>query len=243
MNTSTTAPAGTARGTIQQAVAERPSTDYVFHFWTALGWTVLTLGLYGFYVFYQLMRRSRDHNRRRVALLSAAQQLAQRLAHEQGSAEAHRPALERVRADVQALRAMDDEFRDPRIWLLISLVGNGVVWLVEAILLDQDLMRHERHERAAEGELTRLFSDLGVPLPAPSAATKQPHDYVGRIVAAICTFGLYSLWWVADLMREGNEHFLQDHAWEDALAAAAGTAPIAVLDARPTPVDAHIGRK
>ena len=35
-------------------------------YWTALGWTVLTLGIYSFYVFYQLVRRMRDHNARRV---------------------------------------------------------------------------------------------------------------------------------------------------------------------------------
>ncbi|GAB3055402.1 hypothetical protein GCM10027053_15300 [Intrasporangium mesophilum] len=239
--TTSTASARSAGDRIRQAIADRPSTDYVFHFWTALGWTVLTFGLYGFYVFYQLMKHSRDHNRRRIALLAAARELARERAAEQGTAEDVRPALERVQAHIQSLRAMDDDFREPTFWLLASFVGSGLVWLVEAILLDQDLIQHERHERAAEAELTVLFAELGVTLPAPAAAAKQPHSYLGRIAAAICTFGLYALWWVADLMHERNEHVQQDHAWEDALLAAVGTAPTAGRGAL-TGGDAQTGR-
>lgn len=55
MTTQLVRPASTAGEQIKRAVAERASTDYVFHFWTALGWTVLTFGLYTFYSFYRLM--------------------------------------------------------------------------------------------------------------------------------------------------------------------------------------------
>src|ERR1017187_5797979 len=41
---------------VQVAWRHRVETDYIFDYWTALGWTVLTLGIYGFYVFYQLVR-------------------------------------------------------------------------------------------------------------------------------------------------------------------------------------------
>ena len=51
---------------------ERDSTDYIFNFWTALGWTLLSFGIYGFYVFYQLVRRMRDPNLRRLDLLDAS---------------------------------------------------------------------------------------------------------------------------------------------------------------------------
>lgn len=217
MTTSLATPTPTAAERVQQAVAERASTDYTFHFWTAFGWTVLTFGLYAFYVFYQLMRRSRDHNRRRVALLGAAQDVAWQHAVERGKSETLRPAFEQVQADIEPLRAMDGDLRDPAIWLLISIVGGGLVWLAGALLLDQDLVRHERQERAAEDGLTRLFSELGVQLPTPVPAAKQPHNYVSRVLALVFTFGLYSLWWVADLMREGNANFRQDCEWEDAL--------------------------
>ena len=220
MTTTSLSPPATAADRIRQAVHERPTTDYTFHFWSALGWTVLTFGLYSFYVFYQLMRRSQEHNRRRAALLAAAQDLAAERAAEQGKTETLRSELDRVEADVQQLRAMDNDYRDPVLWLVACVFVNGLAWLAGAILLDQDLIRHERHERAAADTLTRVFAELDVTLPAPIPAAKQPHNYVGRIVAVVCSFGLYSLWWVADVMREGNANFQQDDGWEDALAAA-----------------------
>ena len=227
---------------VRRAVADRASTDTVLDVRAAVGWTVLTFGLYAFYLFYQLMRRSRDHNRRRVALLLAAEELARQRAVEQDRAEQLRPALEQVRADVQSLRDLDTDARDPMIWLLASFFGSGLVWLVEALVLDQDLIRHERHERAAEAGLTSVFAELGVALPAPVAAAKEPHSYVARIVAVVATLGLYSFWWAADLVREGNANLVEDRAWEDALAAAVTPAPPVGQDAQPTAGDARVGR-
>jgi hypothetical protein len=221
MTTPETGPPPTAR--IQQAIRERPSTDYVFRFWSALGWTLLTFGLYFFYVFFQLIRRCRDHNRRRAELLLAAQDLAWQRATEQGKADVLRPAFAQVRNDVESLRAMDTAFREPTLWLLASVVGSGLVWLAGAILLDQDLVRHERAERAAESGLTSLFAQLGATLPSPTPVTKQQHNYVRRLLAVVLTLGLYTLWWLADLMREGNDNFQQGYAWEDALARLLGS--------------------
>ena len=212
-----TAPAPTAAEQIGQAIRDRRSTDYVFDFWSAVGWTVLTFGLYSFYVFYQLMRRSRDHNRRRLELLSAAHDLAWQQAGGHGGAGPLEPQFAEVRRNLESLRRMTGDFRDPTLWLLFSIIGGGLVWIAGGILIDQDLVRHERHERAAEAGLTAIFGSFGVALPAPLAATKQPHNYVGRILAVVFSLGLYSLWWVADLMREGNANFHADEAWEDAL--------------------------
>src|SRR5437016_5107395 len=61
---------------LRLAVEQRAESDYIFEPWSALGWTILTLGVYGLYVFYQLMRRMRDHNRRRLEFLDAAGTLA-----------------------------------------------------------------------------------------------------------------------------------------------------------------------
>ena len=57
---------------VRLAAQRRAESDYIFSYWSALGWTLLTFGIYGFYVFYQLVRRMRDHNARRLELLDAA---------------------------------------------------------------------------------------------------------------------------------------------------------------------------
>jgi hypothetical protein len=40
------------------------------------------------------------------------------------------------------------------------------------------------------------------------------------VQAPVLTFGLYSFWWLYDMMQDANGHFRRDWAWEDALVAA-----------------------
>lgn len=211
------APGMAAEQRLRYAAGQRPDTDYRFDFWTAFGWTVLTLGVYSVYVLYQLVRRSREHNRRRVELLGAAYETAWERAIAAGRADELRPQFERVAADLAPLDRMSQDFRDPVAWLLLDLVGGGIVWLVALVVLDHDLVRHERHERAVEAGLAEIFAQMGNGVPPPMPATKQPHNYAGRIVATVFSFGLYALWWTADVMREGNRNFADDEVWEDVL--------------------------
>ena len=71
---------------VRAALQARPGTDYIFNFWTAFGWSLLTLGFFAYYVFYQLMRRMREHNLRRLELLDAALALGWEEAGRQGAA-------------------------------------------------------------------------------------------------------------------------------------------------------------
>src|SRR4051794_22577253 len=105
-----TAPGPTAAEELRQAIRDRSTTDYVFDFWTAFGWTVLTFGLYSFYIFYRLIGRSRDHDRRRADLLQAAHELSWGRAVDQGHAEVLRPQFDQIGRDVRSLRSMTGDF-------------------------------------------------------------------------------------------------------------------------------------
>jgi hypothetical protein len=61
---------------VRLAAQRRGGSDYIFRYWSALGWTILTLGIYGLHVFSQLVRRMRDHNPRRLEVLDAATTVA-----------------------------------------------------------------------------------------------------------------------------------------------------------------------
>src|SRR5206468_11396568 len=131
---------------IQRAYADRAQSDYLFSFWTAFGWSVLTCGIYGFYVLYQLVRRSRDHNRRRLELLDAATAAAWDRAQSGGRADELRPRFESMGVHLGVLRQMTTDFRDPVMWLVIALIaglvtgiGGLVVTFILYIFLDQDL--------------------------------------------------------------------------------------------------------
>lgn len=219
-------PAPPALERLRLAYRSRHESDYVFNFWTALGWTLLTCGIYGIYVFYQLMRRMRDHNRRRLEMLDAATAYAWEQAERQGAAEELRPAFERIAGNLAVLRQMTTDFRDPIVWTVLSVVAGGIATIIAYVLLDGDLVKHDYHEGAVEAELSTILARLGTPVPPPDPARlKGRHNYVGRIVALLLTCGIYGFWWLYDLMVEPNRHFQQNWAWEDGLARAVQSQP------------------
>ncbi|MGH9208325.1 MAG: hypothetical protein ACRD1G_17520, partial [Acidimicrobiales bacterium] len=152
---------------LRTAYGQRAESDYIFNFWTALGWSVLTLGIFTFYVLYQLIRRMRDHNRRRLEVVDAARQVAWEAAGRRGLEEELRPAFERLAFHIETMRQMTAEFRDPVIWVVIAILVRGLVDLIAFILIDQDLVKQGQADHGAETELNTIYDRLGQPLVAP----------------------------------------------------------------------------
>jgi hypothetical protein len=206
---------------VRLAARRRDETDYIFNYWTALGWTILTFGIYGFYVFYQLIRRMRDHNTRRLELLDAATTVAWERAGRQGLQQQMAPSFERAAGHLAVLRQMNGDFREPVIWLLLAIVARGIAEIIAFVLLDQDLIKHSQAEAGAGYELSAIYGRLGQHLPAPDPGqVKRPDNYVGRILATIFTFGIYMFWWFYNQMEEPNKHFTSNWAQEDQLVTA-----------------------
>ncbi len=226
-------PPASAAVRLRAAYDRRAQTDYVF---TGPVWNVIlsaiTCGIFGFYLFYQLMKRDRDHNQRRFELLEAANAYAWEQATSRGLADELRPAFERVAGSLQVLQRLTREFRDPTLWLVIDILGGGVSALfpgvtqvIGFVLIDQDLDAHDRAEGAAEAELAQIYARLGVSLPAPDPArVKGKHNYGGRIVASIFSCGIYLFWWLYDMQVDGNRHVEANWPFEDALVAAVAAA-------------------
>lgn len=211
-------PAAAPADRVRVAWQRRHESDYVFDFWTALGWTVLTCGIYGYYVLYQLVRRSRDHNLRRIELLDAATTFAWEQAQAGGIADELRPGFERIAGNMRTLRNQTTQFRDPVVWLVIDIV-TGIARFVAYCLLDGDLVTHDYAEGAIEADLAEIYTRLGAPLAPPDPGRlKGRHNYAGRVIATLASCGIYALWWLYDLMTEGNRHFRHNWLWEDGLA-------------------------
>ncbi|MGZ4689102.1 MAG: hypothetical protein ACXWA9_06505 [Acidimicrobiia bacterium] len=206
---------------VRAAYLRRNESDYIFEFWSAFGWTVLTCGYYLVYVVYQLVRRSRDHNLRRLELLDAANAVAWERANAQGLQGELQEHFQRVATHLESLRRLTTEFRDPAIWLVLAIVARGIVELVAYVLLDGDLVKHDFDEGGAENELAYIFTRLGTPVATPDPnRLHQPQNYVGRIVASIFSCGVYTFFWLYNMMEDGNHHFMANWAWEDSLAQA-----------------------
>jgi hypothetical protein len=206
---------------IYAAWHRRVETDYIFNYWTALGWTVLTLGIYSFYVFYQMVRRMRDHNVRRVELFDATLAFAWEEAGRRGLQDELTPSFQRASAHMDVLRRMTTDFREPAIWLVLAIVARGIAEIIAFVLLDQDLVKHDRSEVGVEYELSVIFGRFGQALAPPDQSrVKGQNNYVGRIVASVFSFGIYLFWWYYNQMEDPNRHFYANWAQEDAMVAA-----------------------
>jgi hypothetical protein len=205
---------------VRFAWQRRHESDYVFDFWTALGWTILTCGVYLIYVIYQLVRRSRDHNLRRIELLDAATTFAWERATARGLADELRPSFERIATNMATLRQQATQSRDPVLFMVIAIFATGITQIVAYILLDGDLVTHDFAEGAIETELSTIYGRLGASIAPPDPSRlKAKHNYAGRVVASLLTCGIYLFWWTYDVMVEGNRHFEHNWRWEDDLAA------------------------
>jgi hypothetical protein len=207
---------------VRAAYQTRAESDYVF---TGPGLniflTLITCGIFGLYLFYQLMRRDRDHLLRRYQLLDAANAFAWERAHADGLAEELTPAFERTAVLLETMRRQTAEFRDPALWLLISLFASGIAQIIGFVLIDQDLDTHDRTEGALESELAQIYGRLGQPVPTPDPSrVKGKQDYVARVIVVVVTCGIYHFWWLYDMQVEGNRHVEMNWPWEDALAGA-----------------------
>jgi hypothetical protein len=206
---------------LRRAYFARGSSDYIFNFWTALGWSILTLGIYGYYVLYQMVRRLRDHNARRLELLDAATALAWEEAGRRGLQAELMASFQRAGTGLAAMRSSMAGSLEPVIWVVLAVIGGTITEVVAFILLDRDLAAHDQAEVAVEHELGFIYSRLGYGLPFAPRSVKGKHNYVGRLVATVFSFGIYLLWWEYNMMDDGNHHFYANWVQEDTLAAVA----------------------
>jgi hypothetical protein len=233
---------------LHEAYQRRHETDYIANFWSALGWGVLTVGFFYLYMYYQLIRRMRDHNARRLDLLDAANAWAWEVAGRRGLQDELRPHFERTAGDLDSLRLLGTKLKNPLIWLVIFIAafwftsarvqplaplisytfgGIGIVWGMLVVFLvycglDGDLIKHDLAEGGVEAELATIYTWLGEPLSQPDPARiRGKHNYVARIIVSIVTVGIYELWWTYNIMNEPNRHFEINWAWEDSLVHAA----------------------
>ena len=221
-----------AAARVRAAYAQRQQTDYYF---TGPGLnvflTIITCGIFGFFLFYQLMRRDRDHNRRRLDLLDGANAFAWEQATERGLADELRPAFERIAAQLEVLRRLTTEFRDPTIWLVIDIVASGarffgasIAQIVGFILIDKDLDTHDRAEGAIEADLSAIYARLGVTLPSPDPArVKGQQNYVARVIVSILTCSIYVFWWIYNMQVDGNRHLEMNWPYDNSIVEAVET--------------------
>jgi hypothetical protein len=122
-------------------------------------------------------------------------------------------------AEVAADSMFEEQDRPAGLWAILSIFATPVVGLIVAYDLTQDLRKHEERQSAYQHTLSSALEDAGVAhLPI---ASLNPHkrDPIVYIVLTVITAGLFWIYWFYTLLKDYNEHFIDQAALEDQLLA------------------------
>lgn len=210
----------------QFVVAEarrRDETDYRFNYWSYLGWTILTFGIYGHYATYKLVERRTAHAQRRLAFLSYFWHALNARAEAAGKKEEVTEGLDNLSRIYQQMEAFERRNkREPILWTLLRFVF-GVVGAYINHFLNKDFRFLDEWESSYAANAEWVMQRLGISAQIPQRRRPVADRSTGLYVfLSIITFGIWGMVWRAQVMRDGNEHFDDDDAIENELLRAMG---------------------
>lgn len=223
----------------QLALAEvqrRDATDYRFNYWTYLGWTILTFGTYSMYGTYKLVDRRHQHAQRRLAFQSYMWHALNARAEATGKKDEVAEGLDNLSRIYQQMEAFERRNkREPVLWMILRFVVTFVGGYINHFL-NKDLRFYEEWESSYAANAEWVMSRLGYPVQLPPRRQPIRDRSTGLyVLLTIVTVGIFSLYWRYATMMDGNGHFDDDVAVEDALLSALG---IRAGEAMPPPAAA-----
>lgn len=199
-------------------VRQRNETDYRFNYWSYLGWTILTGGIYGHYGTYRLVERRTEHARRRLAFMSYFWHTLNQRAEAAGKREEVAEGLDNLSRIYQQIEGFElRNKREPILWTLLRFVLTFIGAYINHFL-NRDLVFLDEWESSYAANAEWVMQRLGMPVSVPRRAKPVQNRSTGLYVfLTVITFGLFSLVWRYLTMTDGNGHFDDDAAIEDAL--------------------------
>lgn len=196
-------------------VAERARTDWITDPGMAILLSIITCGIYGWYIIYKLVQRRDEHFKRMAGVAESA--IAQLRAKAQGREDAvtaELSQLEQVRLQMNTMSAE----RGAAIWLLIAIFTFGIGYMILYYLLMQDYVQHDAVEAQFFTLMSNALNKLGLSEQAGQAARTVPdREYVTFLVLTLVTCGIYGIYWMYVMIKDFNDHFMAQVPWEDFL--------------------------
>jgi len=196
-------------------VAERARTDWITDPGMAILLSIITCGIYGWYIIFKLVQRRDEHFKRMAGVAESA--IAQLRAKAQGREDAvaaELSQLEQVRLQMNTMSAE----RGAAIWLLIAIFTFGIGYMILYYLLMQDYVQHDAVEAQFFTLMSSALNKLGLSEQAGQAARTVPdREYVTFLVLTLVTCGIYGIYWMYVMIKDFNDHFMAQVPWEDFL--------------------------
>ncbi|MDI6830093.1 MAG: DUF4234 domain-containing protein [Actinomycetota bacterium] len=205
---------GQAGSALEYNIAARASTDFITDPGMAILLSIVTCGIYGMYIIYKLVQRRDEHFKRMAAVVDAA--VAQLRTKAQGREELigqELAQLEQVRMRMAGMAAE----RGAAIWLLICIF-TGIGSFILYYLLMQDYVEHDAVEAQFFTLMSSALAKLGLAAQASQAVPSVPQrEFVTFLLLSIVTCGIYGFYWMYVMIKDFNDHFMAQVAWEDFL--------------------------
>ncbi len=203
-----------AGSALEYHVGARASTDFITDPGTAILLSLVTCGIYGMYIIYKLVQRRDEHFRRMAAVAdSAVAALREKARGREDLIAPELAQLEQVRMQMNTMAAE----RGAAIWLLICIF-TGIGSFILYYLLMQDYVKHDQTEAYFFTLMSSALAKLGLSAQAAQAAPSVPQrEFVTFLILSIVTCGIYGLYWMYVMIKDFNDHFMAQVAWEDFL--------------------------
>jgi hypothetical protein len=201
-----------AENRLEFLVAERARTDFITDPGMAILLTVVTCGIYGLYIVYKLVERRDQHFRRMAGVADVViEQLRRKAQGREETIAAELSQLEQVRMQMNTMAAE----RGAAVWLIICLF-TGIGYFILYYLLMQDYVQHDQLEAQFFTLVSSAAAKLGLASQAGQAVPTVPQrEFVTFLVLSIITCGIYGLYWMYVMIKDFNDHFMAQAAWED----------------------------
>jgi len=196
-------------------IAQRANSDWMTDPLTAILLTVVTCGIYDFYLFYKLFER-RDQHFARIANMAAA---AIALLKERASAMGK---TELISEEIQQLELIQRDFyemskeRGATLWLVIAILTGIIGMVIGYYFLMDDFARHDSAEARFFTLMSAALDKLGLATGSSQASKSIPErEFATFLLLTIVTCGIYQLYWLYVLVLDGNSNFENQVPWED----------------------------
>ncbi len=193
-------------------VSQRVATDWMTDPGTAILLSLVTCGIYGFYIIFKLVQRRDEHFKRMAGVADAAiQQLKAKAAGREQLIQEELAYLEQLK-NRMIMRAAE---RGAVIWLLICIFTGIGAWILYYLLME-DYREHDDVEAQFFTLMSSALAKLGLASEAGQAYPSIPQrDFALFLILSIVTCGIYGLYWMYVMIKDFNDHLSRQVAWED----------------------------
>ncbi len=196
-------------GSLQQPQSALPAARAILGLYGLAIVSLYLILLIGAFAFYYLIDRRNNHFKRQQQLFLTFQRYL--------ASKTDAPDSENLfcLARLSEESIFEERDRPAGPWSILYLFVTPIVGLILAYNLDQDLRRHEDLQSSYQTTLINALNETSTQPTTLASPKSHKRDPILFIVLTAITAGLFWIYWFYTLLKDYNEHFLDQSRFED----------------------------